>query len=192
MKSTQLILLVLLLGAAITIPVSALPQPASAPEWQATEKTDSRGATYTQFTLAGRFIKRPHAEVSAPPSLAVNCEAAKGARFSREGFQGAALRVGANLKIDYVEPDEIRGMSYLPEVAVKYRLDDGKEEQENWNPGTDKASAFLPKEALKKMLRAHTVLITVNEDGAQEVEMQFDMPDATKLGQVCKLPVRKK
>jgi len=100
--------------------------------------------------------------------------------------------VGANLKIDYVEPDEIRGMSYFPEVEAQYRLDDGKEERENWNPGQDKTSAFVPKDAIKKMLRARTVLITVKEDSAGEVEMQFDMPDATNLGQVCRLPVRKK
>jgi len=192
MKSTRLILLVLLLGVAICFQLSAKPRPASGPEWQATEKTDSRGATYTQFTLPGRFVKRPHAEVSAPPSLAVNCEGTKGSRFSRVGFQGAALRVGANLKIDYVEPDEIRGMSYFPQVEAQYRLDDGKEERENWNPGQDKTSAFVPKDAIKKMLRARTVLITVKEDSAGEVEMQFDMPDATNLGQVCRLPVRKK
>jgi hypothetical protein len=100
--------------------------------------------------------------------------------------------VGTNLKIDYIEPEEIRGMSYDPKVTVRYRLDDGKEEREEWAPGAEKSSSNLPKDTFKKLLQAHTALLTVNEDGAGEVEMQFDMPDPGKVSQACRMNIHRK
>jgi hypothetical protein len=192
MKPKYLSLIILAAGAGLSFGAFAKPQPAAGPDWQASQRTDYHGTTYTQFTLAGRFVKRPHADVTAPPSLVVNCEPTKESRWSRQGFRDASLRVGTNLKIDYIEPEEIRGMSYDPKVTVRYRLDDGKEEQEEWAPGADKTSSSLPKEALKKLLQAHTVLITANEDAAGEVEMQFDMPDPGKVSQACHLKIHRK
>jgi len=182
----------LLAGIMLAISVLANPQPASAQVWRQAEKADNSGATYVQLILDGKFIKRPHADVSAPPSLNLTCEPLKHSTFSRPGFQNAALRIGAPLKIAFVEPQEIHGTSYYQKVQVQYRLDDRKEERENWNPGPDKNSASLSKEVLEKFLKAHTVLITLDEDGQGEVEVQFDIPDSTAVGQVCKLPVRKK
>jgi hypothetical protein len=93
--------------------------------------------------------------------------------------------VGASLKIDYVEPLEIRGTSYYPKVSARYRMNDGKEEQENWDPGSDKGSASISKDALKKMLRGQTVDITVNDDTGTPIVMKFDMPNATSVEQGC-------
>jgi anaerobic ribonucleoside-triphosphate reductase len=70
--------------------------------------------------------------------------------------------VGDPLKIDWVEPEEIHRISYFPKVAVEYRLNDGKEEKENWTPGTDKTSASFSKGSFEKMLRAQTVEITAD------------------------------
>lgn len=192
MRSTHLILIILVGGIGISIAAAAGPQPASGPDWQTSQRTDYHGAPYTQFTLAGRFVKRPHADVTSPPSLVVNCEPTKESRWSRPGFRDALLRVGTNLKIDYIEPEEIRAMSYDPKVTAEYRLDDRKVENEEWAPGPDKTSAYLPKEALAKLLQAHTVLITVNEESAAEVEMQFDVPDPGKLSQACHLKLHRK
>lgn len=83
-------------------------------------------------------------------------------------------------------------MSYDPKVTAEYRLDDRKVENEEWAPGPDKTSAYLPKEALAKLLQAHSVLITVNEESAAEVEMQFDVPDPGKLSQACHLKLHRK
>ncbi len=192
MKSEYLVVIILAGAIGLSYGASAKPQPANGPDWQASQRTDYHGAPYTQFILTGRFVKRPHADVTAPPSLVVNCEPTKESRWSRPGFRDATLRVGAFLKIDYIEPEEIRGMSYDPKITVRYRLDDGKEEHEEWAPNSDKTVSSLPKEALKKLLEAHTVLLTVNEDGAGEVEMQFDMPDPGKVSQACYLKVHRK
>jgi hypothetical protein len=53
-------------------------------------------------------------------------------RSHRSKFWRGNLAVGDPLKIDWVEPEEIRGISYFPKVAVEYRVNDGKEEKENW------------------------------------------------------------
>jgi len=192
MKSKFIALLVLLGGIGLSFGAFAKPQPASGQDWQESQKTDSHGASYTQYTLAGKFIKRPHAEVSAQPSLVVGCELAKESRWSKPGFREGTLRVGAPLKIEYIEPEEIHGNSYLQKNLVEYRLDDGKVEREQWTPGADKATTSLPKEVLKRFLGAHTVLITVHEDSAGEIEMQFDMPDPGKVAQACHLRVHRK
>jgi hypothetical protein len=192
MISKFIALVVLLGGIGNSFGAFAKPQPASGQDWQESPKTDIHGTTYTQYTLAGRFIKRPHAEVSAQPSLVVGCELAKESRWSKAGFREGTLRVGAPLKIEYVEPEEIHGNSYLQRNFVEYRLDDGKVEHEQWTPSTDKASVTLPKDAFHKFLSAHTVLITVYEDGSGEIEMQFDMPDPAKVAQACHLHVHRK
>jgi hypothetical protein len=192
MKSKFIALVVLLGGIAFSFGTFAKPRPASVQDWQESPKTDSHGTTYTQYTLAGRFIKRPHAEVSAQPSLVVGCELGKESRWSKAGFRDGTLRVGAPLKIEYVEPEEIHGNSYLQRNFVEYRLDDGKVEREKWTPGADKTSVSLPKDAFRKFLGAHTVLITVYEDPAGEIEMQFDMPDSAKVAQACHLHVHRK
>jgi hypothetical protein len=84
-----------------------------------------------------------------------------------------------------LEPEEIHGISYFPKVAVEYRLNDGKEEKENWTPGTDKTSASFSKGSFEKMLRAQTVQLTADDNHGLHVVMQFDMPDPTPVEQAC-------
>ena len=99
----------------------------------------------------------------------------------------ANIFIGTALKIDYVEPEEIRGLSYLPKVAVRYRTDDATdEEKENWSPGADKTSASIPKDS------AHTFTITADDDRGSEIVMQFDMPDPTVVEAACNVDNHKK
>jgi len=114
----------------------------------------------------------------------VDCNAAK-ERRGKARFEAASLLVGAALKIDYVEPSEVRGTSYYPKVSARYRMNDGKEAEEKWDPGSDKASASMPKDTLKKMLRAQTVDITVKDDSDTPIVMKFDMPNATAVEKAC-------
>jgi hypothetical protein len=94
--------------------------------------------------------------------------------------------VGSALKIVYVEPEEIRGISYDPKIAIRLRTDDGKaDREEQWSAGTDKASASIPKESLKELLRAHTVAITADDDHGSQVAMKFEIPDSTLVEQGC-------
>jgi hypothetical protein len=102
------------------------------------------------------------------------------------------LLVGTTLKIVYIEPEEIHGTSYYPKVSVRYRMDNANEELEQWSAGTEKTSASIPVGSLKKMLRAHTVEITADDDRGLPVVMEFDMPDPTPVEAGCDVDDHKK
>jgi hypothetical protein len=190
MKLPRLILLtpIALLTAGFATPGQQ--QTPSTRGWQQTQKTDAaRETSFTQFTLPGKFLTRPQKDAANPPALVVSCRP----HGSRGNFSTAYVNVGAPLNIEYVEPNEIKTeTSYFPKVSVQYRLDEAKEEKEQWTPGAEKTSASIPKKTLEKMLRARTVQIKVQEYRGGEITMQFDIPDSTQLGTTCDLPIRKK
>jgi hypothetical protein len=140
--------------------------------------------TYTQFTLVGKFVTSPRDVASNRPALTLDCIPAKEAH-SKGRYLAANLLVGTTLKVIYVEPEEIHGTSYYPKVAVRYRTDDGKEEDEKWSPGTDKTSVSVPKDSLKKILRAHGVAITADDERGSHVAMQFDLSDPKLVEEGC-------
>ena len=148
----------------------------------------SNGTTYTRFTLTGKFLKRPAGEVSNPPSLAVDCGRGRG---SDGRLIDGNLLVGVPLKIHYVEPTEIHGTSYFPKVFVQIRADDAKSEKRSWTPGKDKTSAVFSKHSLQKILRAHTVEITTEDENGSEVAVQFDVPDSKAVEQACNVDTKK-
>jgi hypothetical protein len=210
MKIERLLLLPVL--ATLLIPSTALTQqkPSAAPQsstqssspasatsatstaqWRRTEKDDpGRGRTLIQFTLRGQFVKPPRAEASNRPAILVSC--APNERHALEGrFSDAELLVGFVAKIDYVEPLELTtGTSYNRDVAVRLRIDDAKDREKQWPAGADKSSASIPKDIVKEMLRAHTVVMTVREKDAGDVEMHFDMPDPSQLEKACDISPR--
>jgi hypothetical protein len=159
------------------------PQQQSSSPWRQTQRTDDYRGVYTRFTLVGKFLKSPEADTTNRPTMVVDCSSYN--RSHRSKFWRGSLVVGYPLKIDWVEPEEIHGISYFPKVAVEYRLNDGKEEKENWTPGTDKTSASFSKGSFEKMLRAQTVQITADDNHGLRVVMQFDMPDPTPVEQAC-------
>jgi isochorismate synthase EntC len=195
MKPVPLLLLVPLALASFGFSAMAPQQAPSVKVWRQSQKTSpGHDSTYTRFTLVGRFLKAPQGDVgdvSNRPAFVVDCVPGKGSRKSK--FVTGNLLVGAALKIDYVEPQEIHGTSYYPKVAVQYRIDDAKEpEKENWTPGTEKTSASIPKDALKKILRAQAVDLTVGDDRGSEIVMKFDMPDPKPVEDACNVDDRKK
>jgi hypothetical protein len=165
------------------------PQATASPHvWRQPQYSDSAPTfTYTQFTLTGRFLSPPHDPVTDRPALALDCIPGSGSHSSRRKFLAANLLVGTTLKIVYVEPEEIRGTSYFPKAALRYRTDNGNgnEEQDQWTPGTDKNSVSIPKESVKQLLRAHSVAIMVDDDRRSQVAMQFDLPDPALVEQGC-------
>ena len=164
----------------------------SGKEWRQTPKSDATHDTpYTEFALAGKWVKWPQAEVSVRPSLILNC--APEVRFHGRGdlLQSYVL-VGTALKIAYIEPEEIHGTSYYPMVSVKYQLDGGKTKMENWAPGPEKNSVSIPENVVKELLRAHSLLIHANEKDAGEVSMQFDIPDPAQVEAGCGVDLHKK
>jgi len=58
--------------------------------------------------------------------------------------------------------------------------------------GTEKSSVAIPVGSLKKMLRAHTVEISADDDRGLPVVMQFDMPDPTPVEAGCAVVDHKK
>jgi hypothetical protein len=163
-------------------------QSSSSQGWRQTPRSDSVRGAYTRFALTGKFLKLPHGDNSNGPALAVDCNPAKKSR----NFMAGNLLIGVPLKIDYVEPSEIHGTSYYPKVAVRYRLDEAKEQKQNWTPGTDKTSAVFSKDELEKMLRARTVEITARDDRGSDIVMQFDMSDPAIVEKGCDVDARKK
>jgi hypothetical protein len=159
-------------------------------EWRQTQRTDPVRGEYTRYSVAGKFIKSPPGDESGRPLLVVDCGTYN--RSHKSKFFRGILVVGDPLKIDWVEPEEIRGISYFPKVDVVYRLNDAKEEKEEWTPSTDKTSASFSKGSLEKMLRAHTVEITAQDKNGSPIVMQFDMPDPTPVEGGCEVDEHKK
>ena len=179
MKPTALFLLLPLALGSFGLSLMAPQQPSSKQGWQQSQQTDAaREITYTHFTLAGKSSQ-------GRPSLVLDCLPAKESYRGKGKILNANLLVGTPLKVEYVEPEEIHGTSYFRMVTVRYRIDDGKEEVDKWSLGSDKASTAIPKEALKKILRAHSVEINVKDERGSPVTMHFDVPNPTSVEETC-------
>jgi hypothetical protein len=163
----------------------------SAPVWQQSQITDTaRSLTYTRFTLTGKFLAPPHDQAANRPALAVDCIPGAESHPHKGRLLATNLLVGSTLKIVYVEPEEIHGTSYYPKVVVRYRTDAAGEEEEKWAAGADKTSVAVPKDSLKKILRAHGVAITAEDDRGSQFAMQFSMPDPTPVEDACNVDER--
>jgi hypothetical protein len=179
----------LLIGALVMASIGfadPTPQPASAGNaWQQLQQTDAaRALTYVRFTLNGKFRTPPRDAASDRPALLVDCIPDKESHLNRK-FLAANLQVGIVLKVVYVEPEEIHGVSYYPKVAVRFSTDGGKVQREKWSVGTDKTSVSVSKDSLKKILRARSVAITANDEHGSVLAMQFDMPDPKLVEESC-------
>jgi hypothetical protein len=191
MKRYPLLFLVLVSGV-FNRPTRA-PQVAPQSGWQEVKSTDWVKEPRRQFTLAGKFLApvpaNPAGALANPPVLLLKC--AVNRHGGAEGkFRVGALVVGALVKVHMVEPQEIKaGVSYYPEVSVSYRVDDGKPVDDDWPPRYDKTSAEFDKPIFKKMLGAHTLLITLHDKNDSELRIQFDMPEISAAKAVTAAPV---
>ena len=186
MKPSPLLLLASLAWASCGFAQQSPPQPQSAQAWQQSQNSDAaRTYTYQRFTLVGKFLTPPHDPAANRPALAVDCIPGSSSHHPKGEFLAANLLVGSGLKIVYVEPEEVRGTSYYPKVAVRYNADGTKDKEDKWSVGADKISAAIPKDALKEFLRAHRVAINLDDDQGSQVAMQFDLPDATLVAHSC-------
>jgi hypothetical protein len=190
MKPALVFFLVPLAWISFAFSAATQQQPPSEQGWRQTERTDPVRGDYTRYSLPGKFLKAPPGDSSSRPSLVVDCGTYN--RSHKSKFFRGTLVVGDPLKIDWVEPEEIHGISYFPKVDVVYRLNDAKEDKERWTPSTDKTSASFTKSSLEKMLRAHTVEITAADKSGAPVVMQFDMPDPAPIEQACDVDEHKK
>ena len=185
MKSTQLLVPILLLSGS-----SGWTQPATqlsaAPAWQQSGMTDpAQTYSFARFTLLGRVANAPNVKSGNRPVLTVDC--IPGTPSHPKGhYLASAIVVGLTLKIVYVEPEEIHGMSYYQKVDVRYRIDEARDaERDQWSAGPDKVSASVPRDVVKKILRARVLDITVADEHGSRLQLKFDLPDPTPLEQAC-------
>src|SRR5579863_1810959 len=164
-------------------------QTATAHPWRESQKPDD--SSIARFTLMGKFLKPPQTDDPQRPALVVDCVPAATSHKSEGKFVAANLLVGMHLKIDYIEPEEIHGTSYYPKVLVHYRINDTKEEEDRWTPGTDKLSATISKDWVKKILRARTVEVSTHDDRGKDIAIQFDMPDPAAVEAACNVDEHK-
>ena len=70
-------------------------------EWRRVAKSDAaHPAPYTQFALAGKFVKWPQAEVSTRPIITLDCIPHERAHGSKGEFLQGTVFVGTALKLD--------------------------------------------------------------------------------------------
>ena len=191
MKPTAVFLFVPLALASVAFSATSPQQGSSSQAWRQTERTDAVRGKYSRFTLVGKFVKSPQGDdASNRPAMVVDCSTYNRSRRSK--FWRGSLVVGYPLKIDWVDPEQIEVMSYYLKVAFVYRLNDVKEDKENWTPGTNKTSASFPKSSFERILRAQTLELTAQDNRGSQVIMQFDMPDPTPVERTCDVDVQKK
>jgi hypothetical protein len=189
MRRISMVFLVLLMGG-----VSAHSQ---APQWVQSRKDDPlRGTSSQEFARAGKFVTPPSHGSSTQPLLVVHCTPGSYAHGKARGkFVDGYISVGAVLNSEVGKDGE-----YVP---VQIRLDDRKLQQGFWSPSTNRMGIYLNVPycgdcAFNNLLyghmlphkegtsdQIHKVLIGVNEYLAAEIVIEFDMPDATQVGDAC-------
>ena len=187
----------ILFGTAVT-----LASPSLAP-WQRQEMSDPlRGTKYSQFSLDGKFLTAPKDKPNATPTMIVRCIPGKDHHGHTNGkFVSGYVIVGSVINSEVSD----NGNSVAP---VQFRLDDGKLQSENWGRSTDFSAIFFKRpnspvggsgyEIFANLLYAHAmyhkegtnpqvhkVVLGVNEYLGGEIVIQFDMPDATEVGEAC-------
>lgn len=169
---------IVLLGSAGLAPAARTQQAVPPQAWQESKSTDPVTEPRRQFSLAGKLLAPTLGNPANPPTLLLKCAPDQRSN-GRGSFRVGVVVVGLPLKIRLVEIEERKtGISYYPEVSVSYRLDEGKPVNDDWPPRPDKSSVEFEKPEFKKMLRAHTILITMADQDDRQVLVRFDMPDS--------------
>src|ERR1700691_5503349 len=155
MRTNPLLLFVPLVWPSFGFAASAPQQPSLVPVWQQSPMTNAvDDFTYSRFTLMGTFVTPSHDAKPNRPAFVVDCIPGDESPRNKGTLLAGNLLVGTNLKVMYVEsediPSGISGMFYSPKIAVRYRIDDAKKEERDqwsptsakteyqWSPGSDK------------------------------------------------------
>lgn len=121
-----------------------------------------------EFVLSGKYLTRPEHAHYATPSIVVICAEGK--------LKQSYINVGAVVTME--------GHSNLV-AALEARMDGKKKSILSTGESTDGTGVFFSRVDLRNMLRAHQVVIGVNEYLGPEVVMQFDMPDPSPVFATC-------
>lgn len=177
-------LLIVLLAAATAL---------SGQTWTMAKQYDPlREISFQQWTLRGEFLIAPRGTAPGTrPALVVRCQPGRHSfGHTRGTFLNGYIFVGSTL--DASEPGA------GGEVIAQFRLDSGRLQTAEWEHSTDFSSVFFSAEDLNNFLyghllphKSHTnlpvkkVIVGLDQFLGGEVEMEFDMPDPSKVGDAC-------
>lgn len=134
----------------------------------ATEDDPLHGKTNEKFVLTGKYVTPPEHAHDATPSIVVVCTDGK--------VKQSYFNVGTVVTTE--------GHSDIA-AALEGRIDGKKMAILSNRKSTDGTALFFTRVDLHKMLRAHTVIVGVNEYLGPEVVMQFDMTDPSEVFAAC-------
>jgi hypothetical protein len=188
---------------ATVAPGQTPPPTETPPQWHREQKTDpAGGASFTQFSLVGKFLTPPQNSSNTTPTMFARCvPGGNHPRHANGKFIAGYIWVGTRINYDVSES----GTSFVP---VEFRLDDGKLQSERWGRSADPSAVFLADptcpsceggyEVFANLLYGHRgfhkqnsnpqvrkIVIGVDEFLGSEVVMQFDLPDATEVAEAC-------
>ncbi len=171
---------------------------------------DLRKTSFSQFVLRGKYLKAPRDQnPDALPSLIIRCSAKPHTLgrhwFMNGSFLAGYLVPGAVVDSQVVIREGLFSTSFPVVVPVMFRLDEGKLQTENWRTSTDHAAAFFGSDTFNTLLYGHflqhkentneqvrKIVIGLDEAFAGEIQVQFDMPDATEVAEACGVVMHKK
>jgi hypothetical protein len=179
--------------------------------WQRSTVNDPlRKASFTQFILQGKYLAAPTTQKPGElPALVVRCSAGTHSVgyhiFVNGTFLAGYLVTGTIVNSEVTIHEGVFGTSFPVVVPVMFRLDEGKLQTENWNTSTDRSAAFFGSITLNNLLYGHIyrhkentteqvrkAIIGLDETFAGEVQIQFDMPDATGVAEACGVVLHKR
>jgi len=173
----------------IVFAIGAASQDAPSKGWEKADKQDPlRGTQYVQYSLEGEYLTPPrNAAAGTTPSIILRCTPGRYAHGLAHGkLLDGYIFVGGVVDAHVGSDASIR-------TTVEYRLDDGKLQTYYWNHSTDYSSLFFSDIDLGHMLahkentnpQIRKIVLGVPEFLGIEVVMQFDMPDASEVGDTC-------
>jgi hypothetical protein len=202
MKRTAIVTMLLLAGVGMAHSQAA---------WQRSTVDDPlRKTSFTQFVLQGKYLVAPKTQKPGEfPALVVRCSAGPhsvGYHVSVNGsFLAGYLVTGVIVDSQVTIHEGLFGTSFPVVIPVAFRLDEGKLQTENWQTSTDHSAAFFGSGSLNNLLYGHVprhkentseqvrkVILGLDEAFAGEVQIQFDMPDATEVAEACGVVIHKK
>jgi hypothetical protein len=138
------------------------------PTWKHTKEDDPlHGKVHDRLVLSGKYLTPPRLVAEGfMPSIVVSCSEGK-------------------VESNYISFGAVVVASEIGGVHMPARID-GKGTSVGGDAiSTDGQSVFFPRVYLKKILKAHQVILGVNEFLGPQVVVQFDMPDPAPIFASC-------
>lgn len=171
-------------------------------EWTRVDVADpQQERQYAEFTLQGKFLKAPPAESESFPLIILHCQPGRYGHLHGK-LLAAVLHVGKVVDGAMVR-NEIRDelFSSKPDpdgYYVEYNLDDGESKADHWDNVSDYQAAGFGLQELSDILWGQApprkedgnppvkkLVITVQQQLAGKIVMQFNMPDPAPVSEFC-------